>query len=226
MRYQKTVATLLAIAILTPIILYSDYARLNDGSREVKIVEKLRVLGYVFVTPTFYFNNPTLNHSKVALLIHDADYFLNIDTIRAVEGSLKVKSAIYPRLKLFEGELNWMKLRTLESNGWEIGYQYETLSHQKGNMTAAIQEFQNNISYLLGHAWNIHTTTYHGDPTKPTINNLNLYNQTLWHSLGLNEIYALPDYSYFTDTNNQLIEPLEPLKPLVIVQLHTDYYVS
>lgn len=195
---------------------------LDDGTRERTIISHLLSLGYKFMLPREYFaQNQT---GKIALLIHDADFKAGgIMTMIRVEKEYGVKSAFYPR-----PDQDWFMLDAIgflqlaESWGWEVGFQYDCLSRADGNYSLAMALFENQLSYMR-RSFNISTTDYHGDMYNFSINNFDLYNAETWAELGLHELYSLTNYSYYTDTNNILQSPAEPLKDLVIVQLHTDW---
>lgn len=213
---------LLALTIsLVTIFLLKDTLTLNDGSRERDLIKELLAAGYNFTTPGEYFQDPG-RYNKTALIVHDAEFNLNgLETFKKIESEYGISSALYPRLFLFQNPEHYKRLLDARA-GFEVGYQQECLSNNNGNFNLARVEFINNIHWLQP-IFNIKTTSYHGDVNKPAIINLNLYNATLWHALGLEEIYAINDLSYFSDTNNILARPEYPLKSLVLIQLHTDW---
>lgn len=194
----------------------------DDGTREKIIIESLLSKGYIFVLPKDYFANPN-KYNKTALMIHDADFSnKGFNTFIKIESEYGIKSAFYPRVDVdwFSTEINNYKLA--ENNGWEIGFQYDCLSRANGNYSLAYNIFYGQLSYIRS-LFNVSTTDYHGDSYNFNILNLNLYDKEIWSNLGLNEVYSLQNYSYYSDSNNRLISPQESLKDLVIVQLHTDW---
>lgn len=206
---------ILSVAIITT-------PRLDDGSREKNIIRDLLYKGYTFILPRDYFNGTDYSNQKIAMLIHDADFSnTGQQKFMQIENGFGIRSAFYPRPDTEWFSQNAAAYQDAEKQGWEIGYQYDCLSRTEGNKTVAYQLFQGQLSYMRT-LFNISTTDYHGDNYNISILNLDLYNETLWHSLGLNEVYKIQNYSYYTDTNNALITP-SVLKNLVIIQLHTDW---
>jgi hypothetical protein len=200
--------------------MYNFFFGLDDGTREKTIIKDLQSKGYRFVLPRDYFNGD--NKGKVALLIHDMDFKLGgLETFIKIETELGVKSAFYPRYNLALGKDVYYHLMIANREGFEVGFQYECLSAFNGNFTLAYQLFNTQLSWFKL-MFNVQTTDYHGDVNHLNILNLDLYNETLWHSLGLNEVYSLTNYSYYTDTNNNLVTP-KSLEDLVIIQLHADW---
>ena len=201
--------------------LVNSGVRFDDGSRETKVIASLLGQGYRFVLPRDYFNGDNLG--KVALLLHDGDYNNNgMAKFIQVETGFGVKSCFLPRPDSEWFSAAIIDYKNVEARGWEVGYQYDCLSRVNGSVVLAAQMFRGQLSYMRA-LFNVSTTDYHGDYVNPTVFNLNLYNETLWHSLGLSEIYSLKNCSYFSDTDNVLHSPGLPLKDLVMVQLHTDW---
>lgn len=194
---------------------------LDNGSREKQIIEYLTMQGYKFVLPKEYFSNNYTD--KIAIIIHDADFSnIGFKKFIQIESQYGIKSAFYPRPDTEWFSQTIADYQWAEKHGWEIGFQYDCLSRTNNNTKLATEIFLAQLSYMRN-LFNISTTDYHGDNYNLSICNLNLYNQTLWHSLGLNELYSIPIYSYYSDTNNQLYTPTLPMENLVIIQLHTDW---
>jgi hypothetical protein len=192
----------------------------DNGNRERSVIAELLAKGYKFVLPHDYFNG--VNYTKTAILIHDIDFNINgLNKFMQIENSYGVKSCFLPRWSQLNEQVTH-ELIDAQNQGFEIGFQYECLSASNGNFTHAYELFNQQIT-VMKNIFNVSTTDYHGDVNKPDINNFDLYNQTLWHSLGLNEIYSL-NFSYYTDTSNHLIIPVT-LGPLVVIQLHTDWTI-
>ena len=197
----------------------------DNGSRDRNVIQHLLSEGYRFVLPRDYFSGD--NKGKIVLLLHDMDFTVGgLQTFVNVEEKLGVKSAFYPR-----PDADWFNrsigiLEGVEMKGFEVGYQYDCLSRSDGNVTHARELFYSQLNYMR-EFFKIQTTDYHGDSYNFNIFNLDLYDRTLWHSYGLNEVYTLiykqTNFSYYTDTDNKLVSPPEPLQDLVLVQLHTDW---
>jgi hypothetical protein len=192
---------------------------LDDGSRDRNIITKLQQQGYVFVLPRDYFAG--IRHPKTALLIHDSDFYVQgAPVFVEIEKSLGVKSAFYLRPDADWYTQNIAYFQSLESQGWEIGFQYDCLSRSHGNRTLAMNLFVAQLSYMR-EFFNITTTDYHGDSYNISVFNYDLYKEQEWNRMGLNEVYSL-NCSYVTDSNNIYVEPAN-FTDLVIVQLHTDW---
>lgn len=210
------------IFLVASISLILSLNHYDDGTREVKVILDLKAKGYRFILPRDYFAGD--NKGKIALLIHDIDFKLGgLKTFMLIETEMGVKSAFYPRNEIARSKDVYYWLLIANRAGFEVGYQYECLSKADGNMTLATKMFKKEIAWVQP-IFSVKTTDYHGDNSKPNIVNFDLYNETLWHSFGLNEIYTLMvNCSYFSDTSNSLSSPPEPYRDLVIVQLHTDW---
>jgi hypothetical protein len=195
--------------------------KLDDGSREKTLVLHLQELGYKFMLPKDYFAMGA--SGKVALLIHDADFSLGgLETFMQIERDLGVRSAFYPRPDTEWFSQSVMRLQNVEVEGWEIGFQYDCLSRASENRSVAMDLFMGQLGYMRS-LFNVSTTDYHGDSFDLSILNLDLYDAQVWGKLGLHEVYMLEGFSYFSDTNNVLVSPIEPLEDLLVVQLHTDW---
>jgi hypothetical protein len=213
-------AITLNIAYLTTAVFNTQ--KYSGATKEQELIPRLQSEGYTFLTPTEYFNQPTPN--KTAIIIHDADFTIKgLESFIQIEKSFNVKSAFYPRPNTDWFSQSIPLLQQAETEGFEIGFQYDCLSRANNNTTFAVQLFQAQLKYMRAFL-NISTTTYHGDNFNLSINNLNLYqnNKDLWKTLELNETYSIQNYSYITDTNAEYKEPKE-LTNLVLIQLHTDW---
>jgi len=207
-------------ATLVGLIIIQQPKPIDGSERLSNIIQMFQDLNYTFVLPRDYFAGS--HPEKTVLLIHDADFWAgNIEAIMRIEEAYGVRSAFYPRPDTEWFSQSVAEYQEAERQGWEIGYQYCCLSRSDGDMTLAQQQFKGQLLYMR-QLFNVKTTTYHGDNYNLKINNYELYNQELWRSLDLNEVYSLKDYSYITDTNNKLVTQTE-YGNLVIVQLHADY---
>jgi hypothetical protein len=216
----KLATLILALAFVFSLIINLNIILYNDGTRETTIIDNLLAKGYHFVLPKEYFNG--VNYTKTAILIHDIDFSgRGIDTFMRIENHYGIKSAFYPRYTMLDHEDISYSLVIAKQEGFEIGFQYECLSQANGNMELAKILFAQQCNVMMNN-WHISTTDYHGDVNKPDINNFDLYNAVTWKTYGLHEVYSLTNYSYYTDTNNNLQTP-QILNDLVIVQLHTDW---
>ena len=199
---KKILIIILSTAIIlnVGVIASFEYHPLDNGTRETTIIKHLLGLGYTFRLPKDY-----TGQNKTVLLLHDADFNWNgLNKMISIEQSFNIKSCILPRFYLVSQKLN--ELKTLESKGFEIGFQYDTFN---------TKTFLSELGFMREN-FNISTTDYH-DIYFP------LYNQTLWQQLGLKEIYVM-NFSYYTDTGDKLVSP-SVLGNLVVVMLHIDWTI-
>lgn len=215
------VADLVAVVLIASALVAVTYQSYDNGDRERGILTTLLGDGYRVVLPRDYFAGDNLG--KIVLLLHDIDFsFRGLDKFVWVEAEFNVRSCFLPRFVMAANSSGGLaKLETVLREGFEVGFQYETLSEAKGNLEVAYYNFGAQWVWFR-EKFNVSTTDYHGDFKSPILN-LDLYNASIWRSLGLHEIYKLSNYSYYTDTDNHLATPVLPLKDLVIVQLHTDW---
>jgi len=183
------------------------------------LLQNLTDQGYAFRLPTDEIKG------KTAILIHDVDFnYTGARVLTEVEKEFNTRSCFYlrPDAEYYTQSIPFFL--KLQSQGWQIGIQYDTLSRTGGNQTLALELFKAQLAYMRAF-FNVSSSTYHGDKYNSSILNLNLYRQNVdaWRQLGLKEVYSLDDYSYVRDTNNILVVP-DMLGDLVLVQLHSDWW--
>ena len=141
-----------------------------------------------------------------------------------IEDKLGIRSSIYirPNTEYFGANIVW--LQSLEKQGWEIGYHYDTLSKTE-NMTLALQIFEVQLN-LLRTFFNVTSTRPHGDKYNLDVDNHDLYlaNVDLWKYLGLKEMIIEEPHLYISDSNKNLTIPADINDEFVVLLLHSDWY--
>lgn len=157
------------------------------------------------------------------VLVHDCDFRIEgLETLLAVEKIYNVKSTCFvrPDAEYFSSSIAY--LREIERGGWQIGFHYDCLSRSNGNKELAYRLFKAQLA-LLRTFFNVTQTRYHGDVYNLTIGNRELYDENLWHELGLSEVSNIKGWSYITDANGTWREPAN-LTANVLVNLHSDWW--
>tara|TARA_Y100001970_G_scaffold291784_1_gene430291 strand:- start:4702 stop:5490 length:789 start_codon:yes stop_codon:yes gene_type:complete len=99
---------------------------------------------------------------KVVILRHDVDKKpINSLKIAEIEYSLNIKASYY--FRSVPDSWDEVVIKEIASLGHEIGYHYENLSHFKGDMHKAIENFQENLAKLRKLS-NVSTICMHGSP--------------------------------------------------------------
>ncbi len=143
---------------------------------------------------------------RYCLIRHDVDRKpANALNMAILEHSMGIISTYYFRAKpqTFKPEI----IKKIAELGHEIGYHYESLSDQNGNMDLAIKDFEENLLNFRKIV-PIHTVSMHGRPLKP-YDNRDIWRNPENHKLLkekfkiLGEVYLDINYSdiaYINDT--------------------------
>lgn len=213
--------TVLAVAFIMARNLQPNI--INDDAHYERILTEIQAQGYTLMSPRDYFySNFT---GKAALLCHDVDYDTSgFVVFERVEAKLNVSSCFYLRPDADYYVQSIPVFQDLEEKGWEIGYQYCTLSRSNGDKSQALQVFKAQLTYMRAF-FNVSTTNSHGDNYNSSIYNQALWNRKTWQDLGLKDLMMEPaNYSYISDSNNYYYQDPLPWQDLLIVQLHTDWW--
>lgn len=122
-----------------------------------------------------------------------------------IEKSMGIKSTYYFRVKphVFKPDI----IRRISDMGHEVGYHYECLSDSKGDIKAALENFETNL-IKLKEIVPVHTISMHGSPMS-RFDNRDIWREKENHDLLsdkysiLGEVYLDIDYSeiaYISDT--------------------------
>ena len=126
-----------------------------------ELISALKDAGYEFVTYAEYCEG--LRADKLVVMRHDVD--MSVERARRlaeVELEVGVKASYYFRDKFINE--NSDDIRYIESLGHEVGYHYEDLSMEKGDVDKAYARFVRNIEKMRQVA-DVRTITMHGAPT-------------------------------------------------------------
>ena len=127
--------------------------------RYKQLVAALKDNGYAFQTFEAFLKAPK---NKVVILRHDVDLLpLNSLVFARIQHEMNIKGVYYFRAvpESWDEEI----IKEIASLGHEIGYHYECLTTCKGNMSAAIEDFEKNLM-LLRKLAPVQTICMHGSP--------------------------------------------------------------
>ena len=126
-----------------------------------ELVSALNDAGYEFVTYAEYCEG--LRADKLVVMRHDVDRSVErARRLAEVELEVGVKASYYFRDKFINE--NSDDIRYIESLGHEVGYHYEDLVMEKGDVDKAYARFMRNIEKMRQVA-DVRTITMHGAPT-------------------------------------------------------------
>jgi len=149
---------------------------------------------------------------EFCIIRHDVDRCpLNALQMAIIENKMGIKSTYYFRATnhVFSPNI----ITKIVDLGHEIGYHYECLSDTKGDMAAAMEDFEVNLSRFREYV-DVKTISMHGRPLLP-FDNRDIWRDSYRHfdlvnRLGiLGEVYLDIDYSnifYLTDTGRNWID--------------------
>ena len=126
-----------------------------------ELISALKDAGYEFVTYAEYCEG--LRTDKFIVIRHDVDRSVErARRLAEVELEVGVKASYYFRDKFINE--NSDDIRYIESLGHEVGYHYEDLVMEKGDVDKAYARFMRNIEKMRQVA-DVRTITMHGAPT-------------------------------------------------------------
>ncbi len=165
------------------------------------LCSRLKKAGYKFQTFEDYLSTPK---PRVIIIRHDVDvYAYSALRFAKLESKLGIPASYYFRTtKLTYIPKVFKEIVTL---GHELGYHYEDLARRNGDLTAALTDFQENLS-LFRKYYPVRTVCMHGSSGSP------YDNRQMWESSKLSDFsligepYISLDFSkimYFSDTTQQ-----------------------
>ena len=123
-----------------------------------ELVSALKDAGYEFVSYVDYADGRRAD--KLVVMRHDVDRSAKRARVLAeIENEMGVRASYYFREKFIDDEI-----RYIESLGHEVGYHYEELVTEKGDVDKAYARFVRNIEKMRQVA-DVRTITMHGSPT-------------------------------------------------------------
>ena len=169
---------------------------------------------------------------KFSLIRHDVDRKPgNALKMAILEHEMGIKSTYYFRIKpyVFDREI----IKKIENLGHEIGYHYESLSDENGDMEKAISNFQKNLNKFRSIV-NVSTCCMHGRPLKK------FDNRDIWRIKEnhdrlirefniIGEVYLDIDYSeiaYINDTGRNWSSSKSNVRDKVFSNIDADFASS
>jgi len=155
---------------------------------------------YIFLTIKKYIELKEAERipEKFAIIRHDVDRWLyNAIRMAEEEQRIGIRSTFYIR---YPGTFNPDSMQYISRLGHEIGYHYEVVSKNNGDMKKAFEQFIKELSQFRSFI-PVYTICMHGNPLSP-YDNRTLWNTYHFEDLGIiAEAYlSLSDLRYFTDT--------------------------
>ncbi len=143
-----------------------------------KLLEALLAAGFQFQTFEDYIDNP--KEGKTVVLRHDVDEKArNALAMAKIEHELGVRATYFFRIVKQSNVPEVM--RDIVSMGHELGYHYEDLASENGDMDRAIASFEKNLAYFRQY-YSVRSVCMHGSSTSK------FDNRTIW------EHHQLSDY--------------------------------
>ena len=126
-----------------------------------ELVSALKDAGYEFVTYAEYAEGHRAD--KLVVMRHDVDRQVErARRLAEVESEMRVSASYYFREKFIDDDSD--EIRYIESLGHEVGFHYEELVAEKGDIDKAYARFVRNIENMR-QVVDIRTITMHGSPT-------------------------------------------------------------
>ena len=125
-----------------------------------ELVSALKDAGYEFVTYAEYAEGHRAD--KLVVMRHDVDRQVErARRLAEVESEMRVSASYYFREKFIDNDSE--EIRYIESLGQEVGYHYEELVREKGDVDKAYARFVRNVGELR-QVVDVRTITMHGSP--------------------------------------------------------------
>jgi hypothetical protein len=125
-----------------------------------ELVSALKDAGYEFVTYAEYAEGRRAD--KLVVMRHDVDRQVErARRLAEVESEMMVRASYYFREKFIDDDSD--EIRYIESLGQEVGYHYEDLVTEKGDVDKAYARFVRNVGELR-QVVDVRTITMHGSP--------------------------------------------------------------
>ena len=166
----------------------------------------------------------TAEQGQYLVLKHDVE--TNVPrayAIAAIEGKYGHRGSYYVQAYLLENEENVTLLQKMQAMGHEISYHYDVMDSCKGELTAAMEEFEKNRLLFEEKGFSIATVCQHGNPIVERVGYTS--NRDFFRSSKVQEKYpAISDimvnfhtsvpteYRYFSDAGRQfkwIYDPFE-----------------
>ena len=144
------------------------------------LVSALKDVGYEFVSYADYAEGKRAE--RLVVMRHDVDRSMNRALRMAqVERELGVKASYYLREKFIDDDSD--EIRYIESLRHEVGYHYEELVSEKGDVDKAYARFVRNIEQMR-QVVDVRTITMHGSPMSG-IDSKEMWREYDYRELGL-----------------------------------------
>jgi hypothetical protein len=158
-----------------------------------QLIGRLREAGYGFQTFGEFIASPL---DKVVLIRHDIDVAA-VSALRfaKMERELNINASYYFRMIKFVYQPKI--IREVANLGHEVGYHYEDLSRNNGNMAKALQDFEYNLS-LLRQIYPVKTICMHGSSGSP------FDNREMWNLANMKDYNIIAEPYLSLDFNKVL----------------------
>jgi len=166
-----------------------------------KLIETLRANGYVFQTLEQFVEKPG---KRVVIIRHDVD-ILNRKALpfARLEKEINIPASYY--FRYLKKGFDPVVIREIASLGHEVGYHYEDLTANNGDLARAIESFAEKLKKIK-ELYPVKTICMHGRSGSPH-NNRDLWNTYNYRDYGIIcEPYLDLDYDkvlYLTDTTQR-----------------------
>lgn len=158
------------------------------------LIQTLQKEGYCFQTLENHSENPSFQ--KTVILRHDIDIFaLSALQLAQIETELDVKGSYYFRTTKFSNQPEIIK--KIASLGHEIGYHYEDLTRNNGDIEAAKKDFKENLEWFRM-LYPVRTVCMHGRSGSP------YDNRDLWKHIRLSDYDLIAEPYLSLDFNKVL----------------------
>jgi hypothetical protein len=186
-----------------------------------KFLEAVSSQGYTFQTFSDFLKSPA---NKAIILRHDVDAKKeNSLEFAELEHKLGIKGSYY--FRFVPESFNEGVIRKIAGMGHEIGYHYETMETNRGNVALAHIEFCNNLEKLRGIV-QIETICMHGSP-RSKFDNRDIWKNYDYRKLGIiGEPYYDIDFNkvaYLTDTGRRWNGEKVSIRDKVNSSFHFDF---
>jgi hypothetical protein len=165
------------------------------------LIDELKQHGYQFQTFESYLSEPL---PKSVLIRHDIDLYASkaLPFIR-IEREMGVTASYY--FRVIKGTFKPEVFKEAVASGHELGYHYEDLARNAGDITKALGDFKSNLE-LFKKYYSVHTVCMHGS-SGSHIDNRDMWLSCKFEDYGLiGEPYVSLDFNkvlYLSDTSKR-----------------------
>lgn len=186
--------------------------------------EKLRKNGYISMPAC----EVTAELKSYIVLKHDVETDVpHAYEIARIESKFGHRGSYYVQAYLLENQANIDLLKKIQNMGHEISYHYDVMDSCKGNLEAAIEEFERNRLLFENNGFRVISVCQHGNPVVERIgytSNRDFFRSNRVQKLypGISDIMVnfkdqiCTDYLYFSDAGREFKLIFDPINNDVI----------